>query len=150
MLVDQRLQRPDRGAVGRLDGMPEDPARPGEAYPPLVRLIEYSIVLLLIGGLLLGVLTVLWPFTTAILFGAILAIAAWPLRQLMIGWGLGHGLAATLLLLLSLVAIALPMLLMAPILTDQLMYGMESVQAYFVRTPAQPAWLADVPLIGSQ
>ena len=130
--------------------MPEDPARPGGAYPSLVRLIEYSIVLLLVGGLLLGVLTVLWPFTTAILFGAILAIAAWPLRQLMIGWGLGHGLAATLLLLLSLVAIALPVLLMAPILTDQLKYGMESVQAYFARTPAQPAWLSDVPLIGSQ
>src|SRR5262249_46585606 len=90
------------------------------------------------------------PFTTAILFGAILAIAAWPLREAMIGWGLGHGLAATLLLLLSLVAIALPVLLMAPILTDQLKYGMESVQAYFARTPAQPAWLSDVPLIGSQ
>jgi predicted PurR-regulated permease PerM len=72
-----------------------------------MRLIEYSIVLLLVGGLLLGVLTVLWPFTTAILFGATLAIAGWPLRRVMIGWGLGHNIAAALLLVLPLLVIAL-------------------------------------------
>ena len=130
--------------------MPEDPVRPGEVYPPLVRLIEYSIVLVLVIGVLLGVLTVLWPFTTAILFGATLAIAAWPARQAMVGWGVGHGVAATLLLLLSLVAIALPVLIMAPILTDQLTQGMQSIQAYFAGAPAQPAWLVDVPLVGSR
>jgi predicted PurR-regulated permease PerM len=113
-------------------------------------LIETSIVLLLVVGLLLGVLTVLWPFTTAILFGATLAIAVWPLRQAMIGWGVGHGLAATLLLLLSLVAIALPVLVMAPILTDQLTQGMQNVQAYFAAAPAQPDWLAGVPIVGSR
>jgi hypothetical protein len=47
----------------------------------MMKLIEYSIVLLLVVGLLVGVLTVLWPFTTAILFGATLTIATWPLRQ---------------------------------------------------------------------
>jgi predicted PurR-regulated permease PerM len=129
--------------------MPEDPVRPGEIYPPLVRLIEYSIVLLLVIGLLLGVLTVLWPFTTAILFGATLAIAAWPLRQRMIGWGLGAGAVATLLLLLSLVAIALPVLIMAPVLTDQLTTGMQAIQTHFANTPVQPGWLAEVPLIGN-
>ena len=42
-----------------------------------MQLIEYSVVLLLVGvGLLVGVLTVLWPFTTAILFGTTLAIAS--------------------------------------------------------------------------
>ena len=101
---------------------PNDTARPGETYLPLstMRLIEYSIVLLLVVGLPFGVLTVLWPFTTAILFGATLAIAGWPLRQVMIGWGLGHSMVAALLLVLSLLVIALPVLVMAPILTDQL------------------------------
>src|SRR5215472_3214040 len=130
--------------------MPGDPARRGETYPPLVTLIEYSIVLLLVIGVLVGVLTVLWPFTTAILFGAILAIAIWPLRQAMVRRGIGHGAAATLLLLISLVAIALPVLIMGPILTDQLTQGMQSIQAYFAQTPAQPAWLAGVPLVGNQ
>src|SRR5262249_453034 len=57
---------------------------------------------------------------------------------------------ASLLLLLSLVAIALPVLVMAPILTDQLTRGMQSVRTYIAEAPAQPVWLADVPLIGSQ
>src|SRR5262249_38049209 len=98
----------------------------------------------------LGVLTVLWPFTTAILFGTTLAIAGWPLRQAMVAWGLGRKLAATLMLLLSVVVIAVPVLVMAPILKDQLMQGMQAIQAYFKAAPAQPAWLTDVPLIGSR
>jgi predicted PurR-regulated permease PerM len=55
-----------------------------------------------------------------------------------------------LLLLLALVAIALPVLVMAPILSDQLSRGMQTVQDYFKAAPAQPAWLAGVPLVGSK
>ena len=88
--------------------MPDDTDRSSERYPSLARVIEYSIVLLLVIGVLLGVLTVLWPFTTAILFGATLAIAVWPLREAMVRRGVGHGVAATLLLLISLVACWIP------------------------------------------
>jgi predicted PurR-regulated permease PerM len=132
--------------------MPDDTVRLGDTYPPFgtMRLIEQSVVLLLVGGVLLGVLTVLWPFTTAILFGATLAIATWPLRQAMIGWGLGRGLTATLLLVLSLLIIALPVLVMAPVLTDQLTQGMQSVQNYLAEAPAQPAWLTNVPFVGGR
>ena len=42
------------------------------------QLLERAILLLLFAGLLIGVLAVLRPFATAIMFGAILAIAAWP------------------------------------------------------------------------
>ena len=49
----------------------------------------------------------------------------------MVGWGLGRTLTAVLLLLLSLVVIALPVLFMAPILTDQLTQGMQTVQDLF-------------------
>jgi hypothetical protein len=52
----------------------------------MVTLIERSIVLLLlVVGLLIGLGAVLRPFTTAVLFGTTLAIAAWPLRQAIIG-----------------------------------------------------------------
>ena len=40
------------------------------------QLLERAFLLLLFAGLLLGILAVLRPFTTGILFGAILAIAA--------------------------------------------------------------------------
>ena len=132
--------------------MSDDTARPGDTHPPLgtIRLIELSIVLLLVLGLLAGVLLVLWPFTTAILFGASLAIAVWPLRQAMISWGIRPGLAATLLLLLSVLVIALPVLIIAPVMTGQLTQGIHTVQSYFAAAPVRPQWLTSVPLIGSQ
>src|SRR4051794_39921769 len=70
-------------------------------------LIERSITLLLVVVLLIGVLAILKPFAAAILFGATLAIAAWPLRQRLIRRGFGSKAAAALLLLLSLVVIVL-------------------------------------------
>src|SRR5215467_15751594 len=66
------------------------------------QLLERAVLLLLFGGLLLGILAVLLPFATAILFGAILAIAGWPLRDFLLRRGLRRGLAATLLVLLAL------------------------------------------------
>jgi predicted PurR-regulated permease PerM len=118
--------------------------------PGTVTLIERSIVLLLVVGLLIGVAAVLRPFTTAILFGTTLAIAIWPLRQTMIGWGLGHGLTALCLLLLSLLIVALPVLAVAPALTEHLTAGIQRIQAYFAATPEQPAWFASVPILGAR
>ena len=69
------------------------------------QLLEHAILLLLFAGLVIGVLAVLGPFATAILFGTILAIAAWPLREFLLRRGLKRGLDATLLLLLSLIHI---------------------------------------------
>ena len=113
-----------------------------------VALIERSIVALLFIGLFIGVLAVVKPFMTAILFGAALATAAWPMRQALVRRGLGRGLTATLLLLLSLVLIVLPLLVIAPHLADQLGQGMDRVQAYFAATPEQPTWITGLPLIG--
>jgi hypothetical protein len=55
-----------------------------------VAMIERSILVLLVVGLLIGVK----PFTTAILFDAALATAAWPMRQALVRRRLGHGPAA--------------------------------------------------------
>jgi predicted PurR-regulated permease PerM len=113
-----------------------------------VALIERSILVLVFSGLFIGVLAIVKPFTTAILFGAALSTAAWPLRRALVRRGLGRGLTATLLLLLTLVLVVLPMLVMAPHLADQLGQGMDRVEAYFAATPEQPAWITGLPLIG--
>jgi predicted PurR-regulated permease PerM len=111
-------------------------------------MIERSILALLLVGLLIGVIAVVKPFTTAILFGAALATAAWPMRQALVRRGLRRGSAAALLLLLSLVLVVLPLLALAPHLADQLIGGAERVQSYFAATPDQPAWIKGVPLLG--
>ena len=129
---------PDELRQPAYEGTPDDTAR--------MALIERSILVLLVVGLLIGVLAIVKPFTTAILFGASLATAAWPLRQALIRRGLGRGSAAALLLVLSLVVVVLPMLVVAPSLADQLSQGMERVQSYFAATPEQPAWIRSLPL----
>lgn len=122
------------------DRMPDVPAR--------VALIERSILVLLFAGLFVGVLAIVKPFTTAILFGAALATAAWPIRQALVRRGLGRGKSAALLLLLSLVLVVLPLLAFAPHLADQLVRGAHRVESYFAATPAQPNWIRGVPLFG--
>jgi predicted PurR-regulated permease PerM len=113
-----------------------------------VALIERSILVLLLVGLLIGVLAVVKPFTTAILFGGSLATAAWPLRQALVRRGLGHGTAATILLLLSLVIVVLPMLAFAPHLADQMVRGTQRLESYFAATPERPSWIGSLPLGG--
>src|SRR5215471_4064650 len=127
--------------------MPNDAAPDDNWRPELgtAGLIERSITLLLVVVLLLGVLAVLKPFAAAILFGATLAIAAWPLRQWLVRRGLGRRVAAALLLLLSLLVIVLPVLIMAPVLTDELKEFLGSFESYFAATPRRPDWLDNVP-----
>jgi predicted PurR-regulated permease PerM len=114
------------------------------------QLLERTAMLLLFAGLLLGVLAVLWPFATAILFGAILAIAAWPLRDLLLRLGLRRGLAATLLLLLALAVVALPLIAVAPGLAEHLTQGGRRLQAYLAGAPQVPPRLAGLPVVGER
>ncbi len=127
----------DQPAYG---GTPEVAAR--------VALIERSILVAIVVGLSIGVLMIVKPFTTAILFGATLATAAWPVRQALVRHGLRRGSAAALLLLLSLVLVVLPTLVVAPHLADRLSRGIQRVQSYFAATPEQPAWIKGTPLVG--
>jgi predicted PurR-regulated permease PerM len=132
----------------------EEPRQPTEERArddvARVALIERSILVLLVVGLIVGVLAVVKPFTTAILFGASLATAAWPLRQALVRRGLRRGSAAALLLLLSLVIVVLPMLAFAPHLADQMIHGTQRVQSYFAATPERPAWIGALPLGGQR
>ena len=113
-----------------------------------VSLIERSLLVLLLVGLLGGVLLVMRPFATAIIFGASLATAAWPIRQALVHRGVGPGPTATILLMSSLALIGFPVLAIAPHLAEQLGEGVGRLQVYFAASPAQPAWLGRIPLVG--
>src|SRR5208282_6099754 len=134
--------------------MPDEANRPADERVPdiaaRVALIERSILVLLLVGLFIGVLAIVKPFTTAILFGAALASATWPARQALIRLGLGRGQAAVLLLLMSLVVIVLPMLVAAPHLADQLGQELLRVQSYFAATPEQLVRIISLPLVGGR
>jgi predicted PurR-regulated permease PerM len=111
-------------------------------------LIERSILLLLIGGLLIGVLAILKPFATPILFGIVIASSAWPIRQYLVRRGTSRGLAAMLLFSLAVALIAIPTLIIVPHLADQLNSAILRIEAYFASVPEQPSWIRTTPLIG--
>src|SRR6516165_105721 len=114
------------------------------------QLLEHAILLLLFAGLVIGVLAVLRPFTTGILFGTILAIAAWPLREFLLRRGLKRGLDATLLLLLALAVVVLPLIAVAPGLAERLTQGANRLQDYFASAPQVPSWLTGLPIVGER
>src|SRR3954453_13417651 len=128
---------------------PQDEARVAAATGT-AQLLERIVLLLLFAGLLIGVLAVLRPFATAILFGAILAIAAWPLRDFLLRRGLKRGLVATLLLLLALGVVVLPLLAVAPGLAERLTLGASRIQGYFTSSPQIPPKLAGLPVVGER
>jgi predicted PurR-regulated permease PerM len=123
---------------------------PAAAGISTTQLLERAILLLLFTGLILGVLAVLRPFATAILFGTILAIAGWPARDLLLRCGLNRGLAATLLLLLALAVVAMPLMAVAPGLSERLTQGANRLRDYFASAPQVPPRLADLPVIGER
>jgi predicted PurR-regulated permease PerM len=127
----------------------EDKARAASATGT-TQLLERSVLLLLFAGLVIGVLAVLRPFTTAILFGTILAIAAWPLRDFLLRRGLKRGLGATLLLLLALAIVVLPLMAVAPGLGERLTQGANRLQDYFASAPQVPSWLTGLPIVGER
>jgi len=112
--------------------------------------IERVVIVLLFLGLLIAVLEVLKPFTIALMFGAALACATWPLRRALVHRRLGRAVAATILLVLSIALVVVPILIIAPQLSEQLTQGMERAQEYFAAAPEPPAWLSDLPLVGKR
>lgn len=125
---------------------------PTEAAAQATRaLIEHAFVLMLLGGLVLGVLMVLQPLATAILFGAVLAIATWPLRSALLRLGLGHGAAAVLMSGAAIVLAGLPLLAAAPRLASGLAEGSVQLEAILATFPADPPPAVQrLPLVGER
>ena len=83
-------------------------------------LIERLLVLGAFACLLLGVALVLKPFVTGILFGSIVVIATWPIRERLVRNGLSVGLTATLLLVIAIAIVGVPAVAFAPGLGERL------------------------------
>ncbi len=87
LLADLALQSTATG----LAATPPIRAEASGAHPTGM-LIERALALFLFGLLVLRVIVILRPLATSILFGAVFAIATWPLRAMLVRVGFGRGL----------------------------------------------------------
>lgn len=99
-----------------------------------------------------GCAQILLPFTPAILFAVVVCISSWPLYiRLRAALRGRSSLAALLMVLLLIVLVIGPSALFALSLTDNVATLVEAIKAFLGNGPIQsPAWLRDLPLIGSQ
>lgn len=111
-------------------------------------LIEKLIVLLLFLAFLTGVLMVLLPFGIGLMFGGVIAISTWPLREWMRRVGLSPVMSATLLLVGLLAFVAIPVMLLAPGLAGDLTRTLDVLRNWLQTSPPPPAWLDSIPLVG--
>jgi predicted PurR-regulated permease PerM len=128
-----------------------DATEPVARHAQTVLLAERAAVLILLALLLYGVAQVLAPFAMAIAFGAFTAIGTWPLRAWLVARGLRPGMAAAAMLVGVILVVALPMMLMAPDLAEQIgdvvTRGREMVERL---PPEAPSWVRDLPLVGER
>ncbi|MDF2489060.1 MAG: lipoprotein [Pseudomonas sp.] len=112
------------------------------------RLLVQIMLLALLGA---G-LWVMAPFISALLWGAILAFASWPLmRVLTRALGGREGLAAGLLTGLWMLLVALPLVWLGFNLADHIRDATAFVRDVQVDgLPDAPAWLAGMPLVGAR
>jgi predicted PurR-regulated permease PerM len=112
-------------------------------------LMEHAVLLMMFFALLAGVVLVVMPFAIGVMFGGIIAIAAWPLRQRLMRLGLNAVLTAAVLLVLIVGFVILPLVAVAPGLASQLSGLFDVVSDWVRSSPRPPTWLESVPLIGS-
>jgi predicted PurR-regulated permease PerM len=122
---------------------------PDRRHAETVVIAERAAALILLALLLYGVFRVLEPFAMAIAFGAFIAIGTWPARAVLVARGVRPGLAAATLLLVLVLSVALPLLLIAPGLAEQIGGIVTGARAMIAEMPATPpAWLTGLPMVG--
>ncbi|MBJ7251749.1 MAG: AI-2E family transporter, partial [Acetobacteraceae bacterium] len=127
----------------------ESPGPSPTRHTQTAMLAERAAVLLLLALLLYGVIRVLEPFGLAIAFGGFIVIGTWPLRQAMVSRGIPRGIAATLMLLVLILSVAIPALALTPELGGQIAHAGKVARELLAGLPeAAPAWLAGLPLVG--
>lgn len=100
--------------------------------------------------LLTGCLIVLWPFVTALLWGAVLSFSSWPLyRRLLQALGGRPTLAALLMSLAMVLVVLLPFVIVGFTLADNVTELKTATRHWLdASPPGPPAWVAKVPVIG--
>ena len=126
--------------------------RPDDLQPSngaTASLMEKFALLLLFSLLLAGVYLVLKPFMLGLVFGAILAVAVWPLRSWLVRKGLSGPVAAGMMLSMLLIFVLVPMALAAPDLAGEVKNLVAQGMAWVESAPQLPAWITGLPLVGS-
>ena len=113
-------------------------------------LLEKSVILLLFFLLVAGVFFVLQPFVTGLLFGCILAVAAWPVRTWLVNHGLHKTTAAIVMLVALLLFVLVPIGFAAPGLANEVKSLGERAGTWLASSPDLPAWIADLPFVGKK
>ena len=111
-------------------------------------LVEKAVILLLFALLLAGVFFILRPFLVGLLFGCILAVAAWPVRSWLVGRGLSGTVASMVMLAALLLFVLVPVVVMAPGLVTEMAALGERIIAWLTSSPPLPAWIGELPLVG--
>lgn len=111
---------------------------------------ERIALLALLSLLVLGVYFILKPFITGIVFGGILAIAAWPVRAWLVRRGLSGPWAAALMLVALLLFVLVPSILTAPGLALEVKGLAERLTAMLADAPQLPAWITGLPWVGAK
>jgi predicted PurR-regulated permease PerM len=114
-------------------------------------LVERAIGLALLALLIWLVLLIVQPFAGALIWAIVLAVALWPVfARLRTAFGGRRGLAALLVTLVLLAVMVVPIVRLALDVgrqADELVrLGEELLRA---RSPTPPAWLAQLPLLGT-
>lgn len=128
----------------------EQPDQPPPPTGGTASLMERFALLLLFSLLLAGVYLVLRPFMIGLAFGAILAVAAWPLRSWLVDRGLSGTAAAALMLGALLIFVLAPMVLTAPGLAVGVRDLVEKGMAWFGSSPQLPGWITGLPYVGAK
>ncbi len=101
------------------------------------------------GLLVAGAYVVLAPFFVPIAWAAILAYATWPVyRRLRAAFGGRDLWAALAMMLLVLLAVAVPLTLLSVVLADEVASVYRTIRTWAVEPPALPTWVTDLPVIG--
>ncbi|MCS6876896.1 MAG: AI-2E family transporter [Geminicoccaceae bacterium] len=114
--------------------------------------VELALALAALAALGFGILLVLLPFVSALLWAAILAFAVWPLQVRLVRLLRGHaGLAAGFATTLLALALLLPLVLVGRQIADAITLLVETVrQLLELGMPPPPEWLFDLPVLGPE
>ncbi len=122
-----------------------------ERYEAIDRTIEAAIRIGVIAVLVLWVFRIIAPFLSPILWGIIIAVAAYPsFRWLSRGLGERDGLAATLFALLMLLLLIAPTVWLTDSLIDSAQYAAARIDEDTLAVPTPPDAVAEWPIIGER
>lgn len=114
----------------------------------LERTLETAIRLGLIAAMIALCFWIMHPFLVSILWGLIIAVAAWPGYSRLLGWlGQRRLLASALFSLLALVLLIFPILLLSGTLVEGVTMASKSIHRGVLEIPPSPD-LSAVPLVG--